>query len=282
MIDVVQGTHLRCHHPTVSLCQGRQPSHSELIQPMKSSCSLWRFPLGGAWAQHGHTSASLRAAISWELCVQLSKIPLLEGWDFTATGHEMAPLLQCVALSGFIPGCEGSGLSARPSHTSLLKLTVRLALTECGVCVSPGSVCPWTCCSCEGTWHRVPWGLHCFGVSGRPWQNKKSPEFVSIRCKQGTCSMFHVPPLPRVWAQQSSCSHSPSCIPSCVKPSLPVPLPFWSKDHPSPPSLKKHHITKPRDRSLVLCLFVSYASVICLRPGVSYTNVFTLHLETFK
>lgn len=97
------------------------------------------------------------------------------------------------------------------------------------------------------------------------------PEFMSIRCKQGTCSMFCVPPLPCVWAQQSSRSHSASSIPSYVKPTLPVLLPFWSKDDPSPPSLNKHHTTEPRDRSLALCLFVSHASEICLRPGIPYT-----------
>lgn len=82
---------------------------------------------------------------------QLSKIPLLEGWDFTAIGHEMAPLLQCVPLSGLIPGCEGSGLSGTPSHTSLLKLTVKPALTEQEAAEHPGSVGSWTWHSCEGT-----------------------------------------------------------------------------------------------------------------------------------
>lgn len=161
MTDAVQGTGLRCHHPTVPLCKGRQLSYSLpswLIQPARSSCSLRRdrVPLGwcGAWAQHQHILAFLRAAISWELFVlahQLSKRPLLEGWDFTATGHEMAPLLQGVPFSGFISECEGSRLSARPSHTSLLKLAVKPALPECKVAKDPGSVCPWTWRSCEGT-----------------------------------------------------------------------------------------------------------------------------------
>lgn len=79
MTDAVQETRLRCHHPTVPLCEGRQSWYSLpswLIQPMRSSCSLRRdrVPLGwcGAWAQHRHILASSGAAISWELCVLAS------------------------------------------------------------------------------------------------------------------------------------------------------------------------------------------------------------------
>lgn len=95
------------------------------------------FPLGGAgwcgaWAQRWHILISSRAAYwpgaSLSLPHQLSKIPLLEGWDFTATGHEMAPLLQTVPLSGLISACKGTRLSAKPPHPSPLELTTKPAL----------------------------------------------------------------------------------------------------------------------------------------------------------
>lgn len=209
---------------------------------------------------------------------QLSEIPLLEGWDFTATGQEMAPLLQCVPLSGFVSGCEGSGLSARPSHTSLLKLAVSVRWPRTWV----------QCALAHGTPARPP-DILSLGVlivlrsvARENYGRILCPEFMSICCKQGTCPMFWVSPLQCIWAQQSSYSCSASSIPSCVKPSLPVLLPFWSKDYPSSPSLNKHHTTEPRDRSLAFHLFVSYTSEICLRPGIPGTNVFILHLETFK
>lgn len=140
------------------------------------------FPLGGArWhgarAQCQHllisSWAAYRVAASASLPQQLSKIPLLEGWDFTATGHEMAPLLQSVPLSGLISVCKRTGLSVRSLHISPPKLTRKYALHR-----AQGSRAPrFSCALGPGALARAPdvvspGGLNCFGVGGqsRPQQ----------------------------------------------------------------------------------------------------------------
>lgn len=65
------------------------------------------------------------------------------------------------------------------------------------------------------------------------------------------------------------CQAQPACAPAILEQRLPL-------------TTIPEQASYNRAKGYILCLFVSYASEISLRPGIPYTNVFVLHLETFK
>lgn len=120
MTDAVQETRLRCHHPTVPLCEGRQSWYSLpswLIQPMRSSCSLRRdrVPLGwcgGLGTASAHFSFLRGSNQLGALCPCLTSSAKFPFWKDGTSQPQARKWLLCSSVSpclGSFQGVKGAG-----------------------------------------------------------------------------------------------------------------------------------------------------------------------------